>query len=436
MNRSLLTALLVLLMGFNGLLPAATAAQAVLADRIVAIVNNEVITATQLRDRVLQAERQLQRQGIELPPREVLEPQVLEHLIMERAQVQLAEASAIRVSEDMLGRAIGSIAQNNGISIEDMRGRLEQDGISWEKFRDGIRTEILLTLLREREVDEDVVVSNDEVDNFIENNPDAVSGVEYRLAHILLRTPENASPAQIQQARERAENVMRQLESGRNFAQVAAANSDASDSMEGGDLGWREINRLPPLFAEVARQMAPGEYSPPLQSAAGLHIILMLGKRGGDDSQRHQVEQTHARHILIKVTEIVSDADAEHRLLALRERAVQGGSRFEDLARAHSDDLSAVQGGDLGWLDPGATVPDFERAMNALAPNEISMPVRSPFGWHLIQVLERRMRDVTDERKRNLVRAALIESKAEAAYEDWLRQLRDNIYVEYRLDRE
>lgn len=416
-------------------LPVHAAPRAVEVDRIVAVVNSEVITALQLRARIEQAKRQLTRQGVELPPDNVLERQLLERLIVERAQVQLAQETSLRVDDATLERAIERIAGNNKLSVEQLRAALEKDGVAWNRFRDEIRTEILLTRLREREVDSRVVVTDAEIDNFIANNPDAFSGQEFSVAHILLRTPEGATPQQIEAVARRAEQVMTRLRSGEDFARVAAEVSDAPDGLSGGALGWRPLDRLPGLFADAVRRMQPGETSPILRSAAGLHIVRLVERRGGGAEAVQQLEQTRARHILIKTSEVLSDTDAEARLLAIRERVVNGAD-FGELAKASSADLSAAKGGDLGWLNPGDTVPEFERAMNALQAGEVSPPVRSPFGWHLIQVMERRVQDVTDERKRSAARQALRERKAEQAYEDWVRQLRDSTYVDYRLERE
>jgi peptidyl-prolyl cis-trans isomerase SurA len=416
-------------------MPVHAAPRAVEVDRIVAVVNSEVITSLQLRARIEQAKRQLARQGVELPPDDVLERQLLERLIVERAQVQLAQESSLRVDDATLERAIERIAGNNKLSVEQLRAALEKDGVAWNRFRDEIRTEILLTRLREREVDSRVVVTDAEIDNFIANNPDAFSGQEFSVAHILLRTPEGATPQQIEAVARRAEQVMTRLRSGEDFARVAAEVSDAPDGLSGGSLGWRPLDRLPGLFADAVRRMQPGETSPILRSAAGLHIVRLVDRRGGGTEAVQQLEQTRARHILIKTSEVLSDADAEARLLAIRERVVNGAD-FGELAKASSADLSAAKGGDLGWLNPGDTVPEFERAMNALQAGEVSPPVRSPFGWHLIQVMERRVQDVTDERKRSAARQALRERKAEQAYEDWVRQLRDSTYVDYRLERE
>lgn len=417
-------------------LSAHAAVQPIEVDRIIAVVNNEVITALQLRERVEQTTRQLQRQGTQLPPADVIERQLLERLIVERAQLQLARDSSLRVDDATLERAIGRIAENNRMSATQLRSALERDGVSWDRFRNEIRTEIVLTRLREREVDTKIVVTEAEVDNFLTANPDAFSGEEFQVAHILLRAPEGATPEQINRLRQRAETVVNRLRAGEDFARVAADSSDAPDGISGGNLGWRQRDRLPALFADAVRELRPGELSPLMRSAAGLHIVKLVAKRGGEAAGPQRLEQTRARHILIKTSEVLSDNDAEARLLGLRERVVTGGADFGELAKANSADLSAAKGGDLGWVNPGDTVPEFERAMNALKPGEVSAPVRSPFGWHLIQVMERRQQDVTDERKRMAARNILRERKSDEAYEDWLRQLRDSTYVEYRLERE
>ena len=405
-------------------------------DHIAAVVNNEVITARELRERVEQAMHQLNRQGTPQPPADVLERQLLERLVLERAQLQLARETSLQVDEATLERAIARIAESNRLTIAQLQAALEKDGVSWSRFRDNIRTEILLTRLREREVDSRIVVTDAEVDNFLTNNADALSGEEFELAHILIRVPEAATQQQMAGLVARAETAKQRLNSGDDFARVAASYSDAPDAMNGGGRGGPTRDRLPPLFADAVRDLSPGSVSPVLRSSAGLHIVKLLDKRGGAAAGPQQLEQTRARHILIRTSEILNDSEAESRLLGLRERVVNGAASFAELAKAHSADLSSAKGGDLGWLSAGDTVPEFERAMNALKPGEVSAPVRSPFGWHLIQVEARRLQDVSDERKRNAARNALRERKADEAFEDWLRQLRDRTYVEYRSGKE
>lgn len=414
---------------------ATLAASPVEVDRIVAVVNSEVITKAELRQRVEQVTRQLNRQGTPLPPSDVLERQVLERQIIERLQIQLAGETSLRVDDVTLERALGRIADNNKLSMTDFRKALERDGITWERFREEVRNEILLGRVREREVESRIVVSDAEVNNFLSHPENVVGQAEYNLAHILFRAPESASPEQLARLRAKAEDVAARIARGEAFDKLAASYSDAPDALSGGNLGWRSAERLPGLFAEAVANLRPGEVTPIMRSAAGFHLVKMIERKGGSQGvPPAQVQQTHARHILIKTSEVVSDADAKRRLTDLRERVVQGGASFADLARQHSADISAAKGGDLGWIYPGDTVPEFEQAMDALKPGELSQPIKSPFGWHLIVVEERRVQDVSDDRKRAAARNALRERKSDEAYQDWLRQLRDRAYVEYRLE--
>ena len=402
-------------------------------DRIVAVVNSEVITRADLRMRVAQVTRQLSRQGTPLPAADVLEKQVLERQIIERLQLQLAAETSLRIDDVTLDRAVGRIADSNRLSMTEFRKALEKDGLSWERFREEVRNEMLLTRVREREVEARIVVSDAEVSNFLAHPENTMGQEEYNLSHILFRAPEGATPEQLARLRAKAEDVAARIGRGEPFDKLAASYSDAPDALTGGNLGWRSAERLPGLFAEAVSSLKPGETTPILRSAAGFHIVRVIDRKGGASSGvPAQVQQTRARHILIKTSEVVSDADARRRLVDLRERVVQGGASFADLARIHSADLSASKGGDLGWIYPGDTVPEFEQTMDALKPGELSPPVQSPFGWHLILVEDRRVQDVSDERKRGAARNALRERKSDEAYQDWLRQLRDRAYVEYR----
>ncbi|MDR2015248.1 MAG: peptidylprolyl isomerase, partial [Azoarcus sp.] len=341
--------------------------------------------------------------------------------------------ASIQVNDGMIDRAIDVVAGNNSLTLDQLRTAVTSGGISWSKYREEVRTELTLGRLREIEVDNKVAVSDAEVTNFIRNHPEAILGTEYRVAHILLRIPENMDEKKLKDLRARADKVLSRLRVGEDFARIAVDSSDASDNVKGGELGWLDRERLPGFYADVVSKLKPGEISPPLQSGAGLHIIKLLGKRERNNPAAQTIEQTHARHILLKISELLSDTEAQTRLNALRERIVNGAD-FAELAKASSTDLSAARGGDLGWVNPGDTVPEFEKAMNALAPNQVSEPVRSFFGWHLIQVLERRKQNMGDEYRRNIARGILRQRKAEEAYEDWLRQLRDEAYVEYKLE--
>lgn len=403
-------------------------ARVIEADRIIAVVNDEVVTAHELRSRVATVERQLRQQGTQMPPRDVLEKHVLERLIVDRAQLQFAKETGLQVDDAQLDQTLVRIAEGNRMGLAQFRASLERDGIPWMKFREDIRDEMVIGRLREREVDSKIVVTEGEIDNFLQT-AGAMGSEEFNLAHILLRVPEQAKPEQLARLQARAEEIIAQLRRGADFGQLAASHSDAPDGLSGGLMGWRSVERLPTLFAEAVTKLKPGELSDVLRSPAGYHILKLLDRRGGA-IKAQPVEQTRARHILIKTSELVSETEARRRLADLKDRLAHGGD-FAELARLHSNDLSASKGGDLGWLNPGDTVPDFEQAMNRLKPGEVGEPVKSPFGWHLIQVLERRI-DVSQERVRQRARAALRERKADEAYQDWLRQMRDRAYVEYR----
>jgi peptidyl-prolyl cis-trans isomerase SurA len=403
-----------------------------LVDRIVAVVNKEVITYSELHEAVGMAERQLARQGTPAPERPVLERQMLERLILDKAQLQMARDSGIRIDELQLDRAVERIAQSNKMTLADFRRTLESDGVSFDGWRNDVRQQMMMARLREREVENRVQVSETEIDVFLEQLKSRPEGAEYNLAHILVRLPEGASPERIRQARERAEQALAEARGGAAFARVAASFSDAPDALQGGALGWRSHERLPELFAEALSKMKPGEVSEPLRSPAGFHILQLVDRRGA--GAQAPVLQTRMRHILIRTNEAVSESEARRKLIDLRERIIAGGADFAELARVHSDDGTAARGGELDWVYPGDTVPEFERAYEELKIGEVSQPVRTPFGYHLIQVLERRSSDLSPERRRMQARQALRERKADEAYQEWLRQLRDQTYVELRLE--
>ena len=411
------------------------AAQSVMpVDRIVAVVNKEVITATELGEAVEMAQRQLRRQGTPLPERSLLERQMLERLILDKAQVQLARDKGIRVDELQLDRAVQRVAQNNNMNLADFRRALERDKVNFQEWREELREQILLNRLREREVDDRIQVSDTEIDLFLaemQGKPD--TRAEYQISHILVRVPEQATPERVEAARARAQKALAEARAGADFASLAASYSDAPDALQGGALGWRNHDRLPQLFSGALAAMKPGDTSEILRSPAGFHVLKLTDRRGAVLSDA-PVAQTRLRHILIRTSETLSEGEALRRLSDLRERIVNGGADFAEMARVHSGDATAARGGELDWVYPGDTVPDFERAYQDLQPGEISPPVRTPFGYHLIQVLERRSADMSQERKRLQARQALRERKADEAYQEWLRQLRDQIYVELRLE--
>ncbi len=408
------------------------ARKVIVLDSIVAVVNSEVITRGDLDNRTRTAAQQLKQQGTPLPPREALERQMLERLISSKVQLQRARETGLRVDEGELDRAIQRIAEENKLSGQALRAALEKDGIPFARFREDIRDEIILTRLREREVDNRIVVTDSEVDNFISTQQaQSERGEEYNLSHILVTVPENASPEQIQARRSRAEQALEQLKSGADFRQVAASFSEAPDALQGGTLGWRDATRLPVLFLDAVKTLQPGTTSSLLRSSNGFHILRLNERRGS--TAPVIVRQTRARHILIRTNELVPEAEARRRLVSIKERLENKGD-FAQLARQYSEDSSNARGGDLGWLAPGDTVPEFERAMNALEPGQISDPVQTPFGWHLIQVQERRNEDMSRERLRLDARRALHARKADESYQEWVRQLRDQAYIEYRLE--
>jgi peptidyl-prolyl cis-trans isomerase SurA len=401
-------------------------------DRVVAIVNDEALTQFELDDARRIVQQQLKQQKVQPPAADVLDKQVLERLITQRALLQEAKESGVKIDDSQVERAIQRIAQENKLSAEEFRKLLAQENIPYGKYRDDIRNEMIVQRLREREVDSKVQVSDAEVDQYLATLKAQNAGeTEYRLAHILVAVPEQASSDQIDNRRQRAEEALRSIKSGADFAQVAAAFSDATDALQGGSLGWRSGARLPTVFAEAVRQQKVGTVSGVLRSAAGFHIVKLLEKRSHDDATL--VDQTHARHILVRVNELTSEAEAKSKIERLKDR-LDTGANFADLAKLNSEDASAAKGGDLGWLSPGDTVAEFDEAMKKLQPNQVSPPVRTSFGWHLIEVLERRKQDVTIDRARNEAQTAIRQRKSDEAFQDWVRQVRDKAFVEIRLD--
>ncbi|AGA91944.1 parvulin-like peptidyl-prolyl isomerase [Thioflavicoccus mobilis 8321] len=415
------------------LLPCLAAAANTELDAIVAVVNDDVIVASELRTEIDLVVPQMEQRGTPIPPRDVLERQVLDRLILKRLQLQRADALGIKVDDAMLNRALESIAARNGLGVDELRQALEASGVNFDDFREDTRTQILISQLQNQEVVKNIQVTDQEVDRFLEKESSRlIERTAVHLQHILIAVPEGANEEEVERARQKAQALVAQLRGGADFARVAAANSDGRQALEGGDLGWFEMAAVPSLVSDLAFTMAKGEISDPVRSPSGFHIVRMADIRG---SGPQIVTQTHARHILIRTNELVSDADARRRLEQLRMRIV-GGEDFATLARANSDDTgSALRGGDLGWLSPGDTVTEFDTQMATLAPGQVSAPFRTSFGWHLVQVLERREQDTTDEVMRHKAREAIRERKATEEIELWLQRLRAEAYVEVRLDR-
>ena len=412
--------------------PSAAPPRVVAIDRVIAVVNDEAITQYELDDARRIVVQQLKQQNVQQPAADVLDKQVLERLITERALLQHAKDSGIKVDDTQVERAIQRIAEDNKLTLDGLRQALARDGVAYVRYREDVRSEIVMQRLREREVDARITVSDAEVENYLATIKAQSGGeAEYRLAHILVLVPEQANAEQIEAKRRRAEEALKNIRDGTDFGQVAAGFSDASDALSGGNLGWRPGARLPTVFAETVRGMKAGDVSPVLRSAAGFHIVKLIERRSRNEPAL--VDQTHVRHILIRVNEITSEAEAKAKIDRLKDR-LDGGAKFEDMAKLNSEDASSAKGGDLGWLGPGDTVPVFEEAMSKLAVNQVSAPVRTPFGWHLIEVLGRRKQDVSADRERMQAQLAIRQRKSDEAFQDWVRQTRDRAYVEVRLD--
>jgi peptidyl-prolyl cis-trans isomerase SurA len=412
--------------------PAASQTSIQELDAIIAVVNDDVVVRSELDTEIALILPQMQKAGTAPPPRPQLEKQVLDRLILKRLQAQRARDLGIQVEEATLNEALTNIAQRNGLSLEELQATLEAGGIRFADFREDTRSQIVTSRLQNQEVVNKIQITDQEIDRFLERESSRlIEREQVRLQHILIALPENPTPAQVQAAEAKATRLVARLRGGEDFAKVAAAESDGRNALQGGDLGWFEMGAVPSLVSELAFTMAEGEISEPLSSPSGYHIIKLTEIKAATPAD---VVQTNARHILIRTNELVSDDDAKRRLEQLRMRIV-GGEDFAALARSNSDDTgSALKGGDLGWVNPGDTVPDFEEAMNALPPNGVSEPFQSPFGWHIVQVIERRNQDKEGEFMRIKAREALQRRKAEEATEEWLRQLRDEAYVEIRLD--
>jgi peptidyl-prolyl cis-trans isomerase SurA len=421
--------------GKGGFLPPGESGN-VAIDSIVVVVNDDVITQRELSNRIKTVTARMKAQNVQMPDPADLRRQLLERMIVERAQLQMAKEMGVRVDDLQLDRAISRIAEAQKLTVQDLRNQMEKDGTPFAAFREEIREEIIMQRLREHEVDSKIQISDAEVDSFMAaEKAAAAEQFEVNISQIMVRIPDNATAEVIAQRRARAEEVMRQLRTGADFAKMAATYSDASDALQGGVVGWRQPERLPPVFAEALVKLKPGQVTPIIKSVGAFHILKAVDRRSVAEAQAAaSVQQTHARHILIKVTPTMSAADAKRKLTELKERLDNHAAKFEELARLFSNDGSAAKGGDLGWLYPGDTMPEFEAAMNNLKIGEVSQPVETSFGIHLIEVLERKSDDVSKERERNNARQAIRERKLEEASESWQREVRDRAYVEYRTD--
>jgi peptidyl-prolyl cis-trans isomerase SurA len=372
----------------------------------------------------------LKNQKIEIPSESVLRKQVIERLIANSIQIQLAYQTGLKISDAQVDKTIERIAEKNKLNTADFKKTLEKDGTNFYKFREEIRNEITIAQLKEREVDSKIVITDGEIDNFLNAQSKEIQE-EFEVAHILIRVPEDASPEKLEKLKNKAEDAAKQIQSGKNFTQVSAAFSEAPNALEGGNLGWKKASDLPTLFVDALKKTEVGKLTPILRSPNGFHILKLINKKGS--SAPLVVEQTHVRHILIKLSEITSESEGRQKLIGIKER-LENGTKFEDMAKQYSEDTSANNGGDLGWINPGDTVPEFEKTMKQLNINQISDPIKTPFGWHLIQVLERRSQDMSKESARIQARQQIKMRKSEEAYQDWLQELRDRSFVELRLE--
>ncbi|NYT63195.1 peptidylprolyl isomerase [Alcaligenaceae bacterium] len=457
--------------------PAAAPQSQQFVDGIAAVVNQKVITLQQVNAEARLAQQQLQRQNIPVPDHASLQKQVLQRMITEELESQEADRLGIRVSDAQADEAVKTVAERNKITVDRLRTEVEKTGLSWAQYMKNLHQEVRMDLLRQRAVDSTIVISDAEVDSFLKNQggsmamgqpavqaqqpaqaaPEQHSGPKVLgLAQILVAVPEGASAARVNELRSKAESLLARVRGGADFAGVAAASSDDPQALNGGELGVRPVEGWPDLFVQATEKLKAGEVSGIVQSGNGFHILKVLtrgqpqgarsaapapaqapapmqGTQAIQESGPMMVTQTHARHILIKSSKVMSDEKAKFRLDQLLER-MANGEKFADLAKRYSEDTSAPQGGDLGWLTPGETVPAFEKAMNALEPGQISQPVKTQFGWHLIQVLERRTKNMENEFKRMQARQILFQRRVEPAFEDWLSQLRGQAYIDNRLD--
>jgi peptidyl-prolyl cis-trans isomerase SurA len=402
-------------------------------DTIVAVVEDDVILERELQKEVSAIEQRIQQSNASIPPIYVLRKQVLEKMIVDKLQRQLAEKAGITVSEDMLNSSAADIARRNNMDVEQFRAELEAQGMSYQSFLDNMRNEIIINQLRGREIGGRIKVTDREVEHYMETQDKiGEESTQYHLGHILIAVKEGASSTEIQKAMSKADDLVKKLKAGQDFSQIAISDSDDANALKGGDLGWRAMSEIPTLFVNEIRQMKRGDISEPIRSPSGFHIIKMIELKGMDN---HMITKTKVRHILIKTNELVDDAEARKRLQALKIR-IADGDDFAALARAHSDDKgSALKGGSLDWVGPGDLVKPFEEAMSKLGINEVSDPVQTQFGWHIIQVLGRENKDDSSEFKKNMVREAIRKRKIEEETELWVRRLRDEAFVEIYQDR-
>jgi peptidyl-prolyl cis-trans isomerase SurA len=396
-------------------------------DRIAAIVDNGVITLSQLQERTTQIKAELQARGTQLPSDAVLERQVLNSMILNKIQLGIADLNGIRIDDQTFNDALARLAQQNNLTVAQMHDRIVAEGHSWASFTQQLRDHLTIQKLQQRSVDQNIRVTNQEVRDFLAQHANQLDpGLQFHLAQILIPIPGAASPEQIKSARSEAEKLRKQAEAGENFAKLAVAHSAGPHALDGGALGWLSADQLPTYFVHVVNVMQSGEISQPIRSPSGFHLVKLLGVRGG---KQVTITQTHVRHILIKITPTMSSAQARAKLERLR-REIEQGASFATLAKANSDDTgSAVNGGDLGWVSPGQMVPQFQKMMNETPVGKISQPFRTPYGWHILEVLGRRQHDSTEQMVQARAKEIIFQRKRQEALNVWLRRIRDEAYV-------
>lgn len=421
----------VLLVLLAALAPLSVQAERKLLDQVVAIVDESVILQSELEARIGTITSRLQAQGTGLPPRQILEQRVLDQLITESIQMQMAERAGMRISDNELNETMANIAESNGMNLAEFENQLAAEGVTYNQAREQIRKEMLTNRVQQRQVGNRVRVTDREVQNYLDSlEARGGNSAQYRLAYILVSVDDPSDEAQVDAAREKAERLRSQIVQGRDFREVAVAESDASNALEGGDMGWRDEGQLPSLVAPIVPELAVGEPSPVLENNSGFHLVMVMDKRGGERQQ--MIQQHRVRHILIRPSEAVTDAQAETRIRELYQQ-LQDGASFSALAREYSDDpVSGSDGGNLGWVSPGQMVPAFEEAMLAADVGEFRGPFRSQFGWHILQVEERRTRDISAEVRESEARQAIYRRKFETELQSWLREIRDEAFIEFK----
>jgi peptidyl-prolyl cis-trans isomerase SurA len=426
---------IILLLGLASLAMPGTAAdgeEELLIDRIIAVVGEDVVMLSELRVEATKLVQRLRQRGVSpMPSTAAIQKQAFDTLVMNKLQLAEAARLGIEADEETISRAISAIAENNQMTVPELRDALQAEGVDFEGFRRSMRDEIVIRRLRNREVTNRIQVTKSEIDSYLERSGGSDGRTAVHLLYILIPSPDGASPAQREEARLKAIDVVERLRKGEDFRTLAQQVSEGQNALQGGDLGWIDVNSMPPLFQPYVAKMDKGDTEGPIAAGRGFHIIQLEDVRYGTVNI---VRQTRARHILIRTDEVTSDDDARGRLQQLRERIINGDD-FETLARSNSDDkASAIKGGDLGWSTPGNLVPAFEEQMDALQPDEVSEPFKTQFGWHIVQVLSRRDYDATDQTRRDKAREAVRDEKAEEALEGYLRKLRDEAYIELRLE--